>query len=467
MLRTPKAILNTLLQLVDRVNCAHRNSSAAPESIHTSALPAIPAILATCPINTQAGTALTSRSKGLFSVLAVSALLAACSGKSEAPKVAAPVVVGVVTMQPERQIVTSELPGRTSAFLTAEIRPQVGGIVEQRPFIEGAQVKTGQLLYQLDNASYLAAQANAQAMLTRSKAAMGAAKSNANRNTELVKINAISQQLADDTQALLLLATSDVAVAKAALETARINLAYTRIVAPITGRITTSSVTPGALVTANQTAALTTVLQLDPLYVDITQSSTELLQLKTDMARGLIKGSEQAEANITLILEDGSTYAQKGKLKFSGVNVNTGTGTVTLRAVVPNPNGLLMPGMYVRARLEAGVTEQAILTPQQSVTREASGKATVLVVGSDNKVERRVIEIDKAVGNRWLVTQGLTQGELVIVDGLQRITAGDTVKPLVLTLAQLAGETVEPAKPSKGAASTAPAAAASSTTAQR
>ncbi|QJC56743.1 Multidrug efflux pump subunit AcrA [Polaromonas vacuolata] len=203
------------------------------------------------------------------------------------------------------------------------------------------------------------------------------------------------------------------------------------------------------------------------MYVDITQSSTELLQLKTDKARGLIKGSEQAEANITLILEDGSTYAQKGKLKFSGVNVNTSTGTVTLRALVPNPNGLLMPGMYVRAMLEAGVNEQAILTPQQSVTREASGKATVLVVGSDNKVERRAIQIDQAVGNRWLVTHGLAQGERVIVDGLQRITAGDTVKPVVLTLAQLAGEKAEPAKGAAPATSTAPIAAASSTTAQR
>ena len=402
----------------------------------------------------------------LLTMLCLSTLLTACSSKSEAPAVKPPTEVGVVTMQPERQTVTNVLPGRTSAFLIAEIRPQVGGIIQKRAFTEGAQVKAGDLLYQLNNASFLAAQANAQALFNRAQAAQGAAKTNANRNAELVKIKAISQQLADDSQAQLLLATADVAVAEAALQTARINTAYTRIVAPITGRISTSAVTQGALVTANQTAALTTVLQLDPLYVDISQSSTELLQLKSDMASGLIKGNEQAQANITLILEDGSTYAQKGKLKFSGVNVNTSTGTVTLRALVPNPNGLLMPGMYVRAMLEAGVNEQAILTPQQSVTREASGKATVLVVGSDNKVERRAIQIDKAVGNRWLVTQGLAQGERVIVDGLQRITAGDTVKPLLLTLAQLAGEKAEPAK---GAASSAaaPIAAASSTTAQR
>lgn len=366
--------------------------------------------------------------------LALSGALTACSDKAAAPAPSGPVEVGVVTLQPERQTVTTELPGRTSAFLSAEIRPQVGGIVQKRLFTEGARVKAGQVLYQLDAASYQAAQASAQASLAKVQAAVGAAEATARRNAELVKIDAISRQIDDDSQAALVLARSDVAVARAALENARINLGYTRIVSPISGRTTTSSVTPGALVTANQAAALTTVSQLDPLYVDVTQSSTEVLRLKSDMASGRFQRSDDASARITLKFEDGSDYPHPGKLQFSGVNVNPGTGAVTLRAVVPNPEGLLMPGMYVRAVLEAGVNEHTLLVPQQGVTRDATGSANVLLVDKDNKIERRRIKVDAAVGSRWQLVSGLVAGDRVVVDGLQRIKAGDTVKAVEVAM---------------------------------
>jgi membrane fusion protein, multidrug efflux system len=360
--------------------------------------------------------------------LAVAALLGACSGKQEKPAPRGPAEVGVVTLRPERQTVTTELPGRTSAYLTAEIRPQVGGIVQKRLFTEGANVKAGQVLYQLDAAGYQAAQASAQASVGKAQAAVGTAELNARRNAELVKIDAISRQAYDDSQAALTQARSDLAVAKANLQTAGINLGYTRITAPISGRIGTSGVTPGALVTANQTTALTTIQQLDPLYVDVTQSSTDVLRLKADMARGRFQASGAGEARITLQLEDGSTYAHPGKLQFTGVSVNPGTGAITLRATVPNPEGLLMPGMYVRARMETGVNEQALLVPQQGVNRDAAGNASVLVVNAENKVEKRAIQIDTAVGNRWMVAGGLAAGDRVVVDGLQRVKPGDTVK---------------------------------------
>ena len=392
-------------------------------------------------------------------MLALAGALTACSDKAAAPAPSGPVEVGVVTLQPERQTITTELPGRTSAFLSAEIRPQVGGIVQKRLFTEGARVKAGQVLYQLDAASYQAAQASAQASLAKVQAAVGAAEATARRNAELVKIDAISRQINDDSQAALVLARSDVAVARAALENARINLGYTRIVAPISGRTTTSSVTPGALVTANQPAALTTVSQLDPLYVDVTQSSTEVLRLKRDMASGRFQRSDDASARITLKFEDGGDYPHPGKLQFSGVNVNPSTGAVTLRAVVPNPEGLLMPGMYVRAVLEAGVNEQALLVPQQGVTRDATGNANVLLVDKDNKIERRRIKVDAAVGSRWQLVSGLVAGDRVVVDGLQRIKAGDTVKAVEVVLKSSAAALPEAAQAANvSAASAAPAA---------
>lgn len=387
----------------------------------------------------------------LLPVVVLAAMLVGCSDKAEKQAPRGPTEVGVVTLKTERQVVTTELPGRTNAYLSAEIRPQVGGIVQKRLFMEGASVKAGQVLYQLDASSFEAAHASAQATLSKAQASVNAAEANARRNAELVKIDAISQQVYDDSQVAVIQARADVAVAKAALESARINLSYTRIVAPISGRTTLSTVTPGALVTANQTMALTTVSQIDPLYVDITQSSTDVLKLKNDLAKGRFQRSGQGEAQIALQLEDGSKYAYPGKLQFSGVNVNTGTGAVTLRAVVPNPDGVLMPGMYVRAVLEAGVNEQALLVPQQSVTRDASGGANVLVVDTENKIQRRKIVLDAAVGNRWQVASGLTAGDRVVIDGLQRVKVSDTVKATEVTPRPAAGASAKSTKTSEAA----------------
>ncbi|SDL92542.1 membrane fusion protein, multidrug efflux system [Oryzisolibacter propanilivorax] len=346
---------------------------------------------------------------------------------------AAPPEVGVVTLQPETQRLSTELPGRTSASLHAEIRPQVGGIVQKRLFTEGSEVRAGQVLYQLDAAGFEVALAAAEAQLARARTTLASARSNARRNAELVKIDAISRQVADDSQAAAAQAESEVAVATAAVRAARINLGYTRITAPIAGRTGTSTVTPGALVTANQAAALTTVTQTDPLYVDITQSSTELLRLKGELASGRLQpapGGARGEARVAIRLDDGSTYAHAGRLQFSGVQVNPGTGAVTLRAVVPNPDGLLMPGMYVRAVLDTGVNPQALLVPQQSVTRDAAGNPSVLVVAPDDTVQQRRIATGAAVGNRWEVLSGLAAGERVLVDGAQRARPGERVRPV-------------------------------------
>lgn len=400
------------------------------------------------------------RRPALAALMGMALMLGACTDKAPPPAPRGPAQVGIVTLKPERQAITTELPGRTSAYLSAEIRPQVGGIVQQRLFTEGAQVKAGQVLYQLEASPYEVAQASAEAALAKAQANVGTAEVNARRNADLVKIDAISRQIHDDSQAALVLARSDLAVARAALDNARINLGYTRIKAPISGRTTTSTVTPGALVTANQAAVLTTISQTDPLYVDVTQSSTEVLRLKNDLARGRIQKNAQAEAPISLLLEDGSRYAHTGKLQFSGVNVNTSTGTVTLRAVVPNPDGLLMPGMYVRAVLETGVNEQALLVPQQGVNRDTAGNASVLLVNADGKIERRKIGVDAAIGNRWLVSGGLAAGDRVVVEGFQRIKPGDSVKPTEvepkpMAAGASAGTTPAPAPAASAAASAA------------
>lgn len=374
-----------------------------------------------------------TRLAGILS-LSTFVLIAGC-GKSAPPAVkAAPPQVGVVRVEPQSLTVTTELPGRTNARLIAEIRPQVGGIIQKRLFEEGAQVKAGQVLYQIDPASFEASHASAQAGVGKAEATLNAARVTAERNAELVKIKAISQQVNDDSQAAYKQAKAELEVARAALATARINLERTRITAPISGRADISTVTPGALVTANQDVALTTVQQLDSLYVDVSQSSSELLRLKRDFASGALKRSGENEAPIRLVLEDGTVYPHPGKLQFSGVTVNRGTGAVTLRAVVPNPDGVLMPGMYVRAQLESGVAENALLVPQQGVTRTPSGEASALVVGADNKVERRVLKVDRAVGNRWQVISGLKAGDLLIVDGLQRVKPGTVVQTVAVEM---------------------------------
>lgn len=371
---------------------------------------------------------------------AVAALtLAACSGEQKAPPPPpAPKEVGVATLKAQRLTVSTELSGRTSPHLIAEIRPQVGGIVQRRLFTEGALVKAGDVLYQLDPATYQATFNSAQAAVRKAEATLAVARSTAARNAELVKIDAISRQVHETSQAAEQQAEADLGIARATLEAARINLAYTRIVAPISGRVGTSAVTPGALVTANQATALTTVQQLDPIYVDVTQSSAEVLRLKRELESGRLQRlGSRGEARMKLTLEDGSSYRHDGRLAVSGVNVDAGTGNITLRAVVPNPEGLLMPGMYVRGQLEEGVREEALLVPQQAVTRNAAGGAWVLVVDGENKVQRRPMEVDRAVGNRWLVAGGLKPGERVLVEGSQRVRVGDTVRAVEVDVAEI------------------------------
>lgn len=384
------------------------------------------------------------RQAAVLPALVLCTALAACSERTPAaaPKGAAPAeptAVGTVQMAPERYAASTELPGRISAFLQAEIRPQVSGIVQKRLFTEGALVQAGQPLYQIDPASYAAVQASARAALAKAEAQARTAEVNARRNAELVKIDAISRQLAEESQAAAQQSASDVAVAKAALQTATINQDYTRIRAPIAGRTGLSSVTAGALVTANQTAALTTVQQLDPVYVDVTQSSTELLQLRRDLAEGRFERAGASDAaRVRIVLEDGSAYPLPGRLQFSGLTVNPGTGAVLLRAVVPNPDGVLLPGMYVQAQLTTGVAQEALLVPQQAVMRDIAGQPSVLLVSAERKVERRTIAVDRAVGSRWLVTDGLAPGDEVIVDGFQRIKVGDVVAPQPVQLAPAA-----------------------------
>ena len=335
--------------------------------------------------------------------------------------------VGVVTLAPQSTTLKSELAGRTAAQMVAQIRPQVGGIVQKRAFTEGAMVKAGELLYQIDPASYQSAQASAKATLARAEATASAARLKAKRQADLFAIEAISQQDNEDAQTALQQAEADVASARAALETASINLERTRIVSPIAGRVEASTVTPGALVTANQETALTTVQQLDPIYVDIPQSSLEVLQLRKALSSGALK-SEGNAARIQLVLEDGSTYAHEGKLQFAGVTVNTTTGAVTLRALVPNPERLLMPGMYVRARLDKGTDPEALLVPQPGIGRDNTGKATALVVNAENKVEQRKVEVSEAIGTNWRVTDGLKAGERVIIEGSGKVRPGQSVR---------------------------------------
>ena len=357
--------------------------------------------------------------------------LAACGPKAAAPAgPAGPAEVGVMTLQAEPHTFTTELPGRTSAYMVAEVRPQVGGILQKRLFTEGAPVKAGQVLYQIDPASFEVQLASAQAQLAKAQTNERAAQVNAKRNAELIKSNAVSRQQYDDSQTQLAQARSDIAAARAAVQGAQLNLGYTHIKAPIAGLTSASSVTPGALLTANQAQMLTTITQTDPLYVDITQSTTEVLRLKRQLAGGQLTRDSKGAARITLVLDDGSTYAHEGTLQFSGVQVNPATGAITLRATVPNPEGLLMPGMYVRARLQEGVSERALLAPQQAVTRDPAGVARVLVVKEDDTLENRRIVTGAAVGNRWEVLSGLTAGERILVDGSQRVKAGDKVKPV-------------------------------------
>jgi membrane fusion protein, multidrug efflux system len=363
----------------------------------------------------------------LASMLMMSGCKQPASTGGSPPAKSAP-EVGVVVMSYEPVTLTMELSGRISPQMVAEVRPQVGGIIQKRLFTEGGDVKAGEALYQIDPATYQAAYASAKAVLAKSEANLFTLRQKAERYKELVGINAVSKQEYDDVTATLKQAEADIEVGKAAVDTAHINLAYTKIIAPISGRIGRSSVTPGALVTANQVAALATIQQLDPVYVDITQSIADLLRLKRNLASGEIKSKGPDQAKVQLLLEDGSPYPLEGTLKFSEVTVDQSTGSITLRAQFPNPNQMLLPGMFVRGIVQEGIREQAMLVPQRGVTRDPAGNAVALVVGEKDIVERRILKTERAVGDAWLVTEGLKIGEKVIVEGIQRIRPGITVK---------------------------------------
>lgn len=338
------------------------------------------------------------------------------------------VEVSVLTLQPEQATVTTELSGRVSAYLVAEVRPQVGGIIQKVLFTEGSEVREGEVLYQIDPALFQAAYDIAAAALNKAEALLLPARAKAERYRQLIGSNAVSQQDFDDADAAGKRAEADVISAKAEMDRARINLAYTRVKAPISGRIGKSSVTTGALVTAFQPVALSVIQKLDPVYVDVTQSSRSLLRLKQSMDNGSLKKGANHEAGMTLTLEDGTPYAEDGILKFSDVTVDEGTGSVILRSVFPNPNLTLLPGMFVRARVQEGINENAILVPQRCVTRDAKGIPTAMVVNPEGGVEVRDLRIDRAIGNRWLIMEGLAPGDRVIVEGLQKARPGSTVK---------------------------------------
>jgi RND family efflux transporter MFP subunit len=372
-----------------------------------------------------------------FVATAASALvLSACqSGSSTASQPQALPEVGVVTLQSRSVPLTIELPGRTSPYLVAEVRPQVNGILLKRLFEEGREVKAGQTLYQIDPAPY-------RAVLDQAEASLASTRLLDERYSRLIENHAISQQQRDD-------AHSQFLQAKAAADAARINLGYTRITAPIAGRIGRSAVTQGALLTANQAAPLATVQQLDPIYVDIVQPATALLQLKEDLASGRLKSASHDQAEIRLKLENGQDYPLAGTLQFSEVSVDQSTGSVTLRAVFRNPDGVLLPGMFVRAQLQQGVRERALLVPQRGVTRDTQGKPVALVLDMKNTVQQRPLTTERSVDGQWLVDDGFNPGDRVIVDGWQNVRPGMQAKPVVAHEAQGAGASVQSTSASK------------------
>ena len=369
------------------------------------------------------------RSKGIatIGVLIVGLIMSGCGSKQAAPSPAIP-EVAIVTVTPERVVLTTELPGRTSAYLVAEIRPQVNGIIQERLFSEGSDVKAGSVLYQIDPAPYQATYNNAVAALARSEANLPPVRLKAERFSQLAAVKAISQQDFDNAAAALKQAEADVEYSKATVESARINLGYTRIIAPVTGRIGKSNVTIGALVTAHQGSPLAVIQQIDPIYVDASQSSATLLRLKRNMASGLLKGDGPNQTRVKLLLEDGTPYLQEGVLKFSEVTVDPSTGSFILRMVFPNPKHVLLPGMYVRAVVQEGEVDRAILVPQQGVSRDSKGNPLALIVDGEGKVQQRMITVDRAIGDKWLITDGLKPGDRLIVEGMQKVRPGASVK---------------------------------------
>jgi membrane fusion protein (multidrug efflux system) len=352
--------------------------------------------------------------------------LAACGREPEGAQGAGPVPVTVVTLKPATVTLRRELPGRSSAFLVAEVRPQVDGIVLKRLFTEGGLVKQGQPLYQLDDATYRADLNTARANVVRAQATLETASLTAKRSEQLVKVDAVSQQDHENAVAALREAQAELKAAQATAARAETILGYARITSPIDGRIGKSTVTQGALVTANQAAPLATVQQLDPMYVDLTQSSAEWLQLRKQLAAGRMEGA--SDLPVTILLEDGTEYSRPGKLAFSEVSVDPTTGSFGLRVVVPNPDNVLLPGMYVRAVVGTGIRENALLVPQQGVQRDPKGGTTAMVVGDDEKVAVREVRVSQTVGDKWLVEDGLEAGDRVVVEGLQKIRPGALVQ---------------------------------------
>ena len=389
-----------------------------------------------------------------LNLLAVLVVLGGCARAKEAPRAPQPPEVSVVTVRKASVPVSTDLPGRTSAYLVAQVRARVDGIVLKREFKEGADVKSGQRLYQIDPAPFRAALDSALGTLQKSQANLVAQNALEERFKQLVAGNAVSKQDYDNAVSTKGQAAADVVFGKAAVQTAKINLGYTDVVAPITGRVGLSIITEGAFVQASAATLMTTIQQIDPIYVDLNQSSVQGLQLRRDMASGKVKVNGPDQAKVTVFLEDGTQYPVQGALQFSDITVDQNTGSVTVRAIVPNPNSVLLPGMFVRARVDEGVDDNALLVPQTAVTHNPQGQATTLVVGADNKVALRTIQATRTVGANWVVDGGLKEGEKVIVSGVQKVQPGALVRAVETTPQQAASAQTQSANSGASVAQT-------------
>lgn len=385
----------------------------------------------------------------LMCALASTAMLTGCKddaaqGQAAAQRQMPPTEIMYVTAKTGDQMLETVLSGRTSAFYEAEVRPQVNGILQKKLFKDGTEVKTGDQLYQIDAAPYQAAIKSAEAAVAQAQAALSKASADAKRSTELLKVNAVSKQSDDAAQAALKSARANLKAAQAQLTNAKINLTYTKVLSPITGRISRSEFTEGALMSAYQAQPLTRVQQLDPIYVDVTQTADDLIRIRRDIASGALKTDADGNARVVLKYDDGTTYAHEGRLTFTDVTVNETTGTVNLRAVFPNPDKVLLPGLYVRAQLIEGIRPDSIVLPMQCVMRDAKGNASVYVVGEGNKIEARPVVATRTIGTNWLIDSGLKNGDRVVFQGFQRIRPGAVVTPKEMDLAKSIAETGKP-----------------------
>lgn len=385
----------------------------------------------------------------LMCALASTAMLTGCKddatqGQAAAQRQMPPTEIMYVTAKTGDQMLETVLSGRTSAFYEAEVRPQVNGILQKKLFKDGTEVKAGDQLYQIDAAPYQAAIKSAEAAVAQAQAALSKASADAKRSTELLKVNAVSKQSDDAAQAALKSARANLKAAQAQLTNAKINLTYTKVLSPITGRISRSEFTEGALMSAYQVQPLTRVQQLDPIYVDVTQTADDLIRIRRDIASGALKTDADGNARVVLKYDDGTTYAHEGRLTFTDVTVNETTGTVNLRAVFPNPDKVLLPGLYVRAQLIEGIRPDSIVLPIQCVMRDAKGNASVYVVGEGNKIEARPVVATRTIGTNWLIDSGLKNGDRVVFQGFQRIRPGAVVTPKEMDLAKSIAETGKP-----------------------